>query len=97
MERAQKEIKEFLFARMYRHAAVMPVWRKARRRSCAACSRNFSPSPKPCRKNGRQAARPCDDAGRARVVSDYIAGMTDRYALAQAEKWLDDAEKQAGR
>ena len=45
---------------------------------------------KPCRRNGPRPRAPCDEAGRARVVSDYIAGMTDRYALAQAEKWLGD-------
>ena len=27
-----------------------------------------------------------DDAGRARVVADYIAGMTDRYAVAEHER-----------
>ena len=32
------------------------------------------------------AARRCDDAGRARVVADYIAGMTDRYAMAEHER-----------
>jgi len=31
-------------------------------------------------------AQPLDEAGRARVVADYIAGMTDRYAIAEHEK-----------
>ena len=31
------------------------------------------------------AAAPLDDAGRARIVADYIAGMTDRYAIAAHE------------
>lgn len=31
------------------------------------------------------AAASLDDAGRARVVADYIAGMTDRYAIASHE------------
>ena len=34
---------------------------------------------------GEFAARAAegDEAGRARVVADYIAGMTDRYAFAE--------------
>ena len=32
------------------------------------------------------AADGCDDAGRARIVADYIAGMTDRYAMAEHER-----------
>ena len=29
------------------------------------------------------AAGRADETGRARVVADYIAGMTDRYAIAE--------------
>ncbi len=32
------------------------------------------------------AAQRQDDAGRARVVADYIAGMTDRFAIAEHER-----------
>ena len=32
------------------------------------------------------AAAEGDEAGRARVVADYIAGMTDRYAFAEHER-----------
>jgi dGTPase len=35
------------------------------------------------------AAARQDDAGRARVVADYIAGMTDRYAIAEHERIAD--------
>ena len=35
------------------------------------------------------AAEALDEAGRARVVADYIAGMTDRYALAEHERIVD--------
>jgi dGTPase len=30
------------------------------------------------------------DAGRARVVSDYIAGMTDRYAISEHDRLFPD-------
>jgi dGTPase len=29
-----------------------------------------------------------DKAGRARVAADYVAGMTDRYAIAEHERLL---------
>ena len=29
-----------------------------------------------------------DEAGRARIVADYVAGMTDRYAIAEHERLL---------
>ncbi len=87
MERAQKEIKDFLFTRMYRHAAVLPVWRNAEK-IVRGLFEKFFADPETMPEEWAQAARPCDEAGRARVVSDYIAGMTDRYALTQAEQWL---------
>ena len=32
------------------------------------------------------AAQQQDESGRARVVADYVAGMTDRYAIAEHER-----------
>ena len=36
----------------------------------------------------RERAAGQDEAGRARVVADYVAGMTDRYAIAEHERLL---------
>jgi dGTPase len=33
------------------------------------------------------------DAGRARIVADYIAGMTDRYAVLEHERMFDPAKR----
>ena len=33
------------------------------------------------------------DAGRARAVADYIAGMTDRYAVLEHERIFDPAKR----
>jgi dGTPase len=88
MERAQREIKDFLFTRMYRHAVVLPVWRNAQKIVRGLFAR-FLADPETMPEEWAQAARSCDEAGRARVVSDYIAGMTDRYAVAQAEELLN--------
>jgi len=32
------------------------------------------------------------DSGRARIVSDYIAGMTDRYAIKEYKRIFDPTE-----
>jgi dGTPase len=32
-------------------------------------------------------------AGRARIVADYIAGMTDRYAVLEHERVFDPAKR----
>lgn len=34
----------------------------------------------------------CDDSGRARVVADYVAGMTDRYAIREYRRLFDPLE-----
>ena len=34
-----------------------------------------------CRPTGRTALEASDDAGHLRRIGDFIAGMTDRYAL----------------
>lgn len=33
------------------------------------------------------------EAGRARIVADYIAGMTDRYAVLEHERMFDPAKR----
>jgi dGTPase len=33
------------------------------------------------------------EAGRARAVADYIAGMTDRYAILEYERLFDPAQR----
>lgn len=87
MAAAQKEIKDFLFVRMYRHRKVLPVWKNAKTIVRGLFGKFFA-APDSMPEEWALTTRPCDEAGRARVVSDYIAGMTDRYALAQAQKWL---------
>ena len=73
-------LRAFLHERMYRH------WRVNRTRSQARrlLSDMFAlfiaePDTLPAEWFVRHQAR--DEAGAARVVCDYIAGMTDRYAI----------------
>ncbi len=85
---AQKEIKEFLFTRMYRHRAILPVWKNAGK-IVRGLFEFFFIHPENMPVEWAEAAKNLDENGRARLIADYIAGMTDRYALAQAGKWLD--------
>ena len=87
MAAAQKDLKEFLFARMYRHAAILPVWKNAGR-IVRGLFEAYLAEPRKMPGEWAQAAQNLEERALARLIADYIAGMTDRYALAQAEKWL---------
>ncbi|MBP0482977.1 deoxyguanosinetriphosphate triphosphohydrolase [Sagittula salina] len=90
-----KEIRQFLFTRMYRAEKVMAV----RARVTEALEELFpiylnDPSLLPQRWQG-DVARAEGKAALARLVADYIAGMTDRYAL-QAHARLTGRDVLAG-
>jgi len=87
IEKADRDIKAFLFARMYRHPNV----RKVRDEADAIVRRLFKayfsdPSAMP-----PEWAAKADAQGRARAVADYIAGMTDRFAIAEYARLFDGA------
>jgi len=87
IERADRDIKAFLFTRMYRHPNV----RKVRDEADAIVRRLFKayfsdPSAMP-----PEWAAKADAQGRARAVADYIAGMTDRFAIAEHARLFDAA------
>jgi len=80
MRANDKALKAFLFKNMYRHFKVNRMMAKAKRVVADLFALFLKePSVLPT-----QWAELCDRAGTARtarVVSDYIAGMTDRFAL----------------
>jgi dGTPase len=86
-----KAIREFLYVRMYRHWAVQRMRRKARLVVEELFS-TFAAAPElmPAEWN---ACAALDATARARVVADYIAGMTDRYALQEHRKLSDPMVK----
>ena len=80
MAEANRVIKEFLFARMYRHWRVNRMTAKARRvvaDTFALLHGHTGLLPDDWRARAGEGAT----ARAAAVVCDYIAGMTDRYAL----------------
>ncbi len=77
---ADRAVKAFLLENMYRHHRVNRMTSKARRVVGEIFGLLFAePELLPAEWRGRAETK--DDAGRARVIADYIAGMTDRYAL----------------
>ena len=88
MPATDRTVKSFLYKRMYGHWRLNRSHSKARRvvRICSACC---SPSPTACRRRGASAPSRPSAPARARVVADYIAGMTDRYALEEHRRLFD--------
>jgi dGTPase len=85
---ADRKIKAFLKPRMYRHARVMRVMDQA-----AGVLKNlfarYSAHPEDLPAEWREGLADAEEAGRARRIADFIAGMTDRYALAEHARLFD--------
>jgi len=80
-----RELKDFLYQRMYRHYRLLRMQNKAERfigEIFGAYVREPGMLPVKAQKSLSQESP-------HRVVADYIAGMTDRYALEEWEKLFD--------
>jgi dGTPase len=75
----------FLHQRMYRHYRVNRT-RSQARRILIELFDLFATEPEVLPTEWFERARERDEAGRARVVCDYIAGMTDRFAIEEHRK-----------
>ncbi|MDB5557096.1 MAG: deoxyguanosinetriphosphate triphosphohydrolase [Enterovirga sp.] len=85
MAEADRSIKAFLFPKLYKHPRLLPV-----RRDAETVVRDLfvhlTREPALLPDDWRAGLAEASDAQIARRVSDYIAGMTDRYALAEHRK-----------
>ncbi len=88
METANRGLKTFLFKRMYRHFEVNRRATKARR-VVGELFELLHRDPGCLPTRWQEAAEGGDETVRARVVCDYIAGMTDRYALDEHRRLFD--------
>ncbi|HYL32267.1 MAG TPA: deoxyguanosinetriphosphate triphosphohydrolase [Stellaceae bacterium] len=88
MREHEKGLRAFLFERMYRHYRVNRMSSKARR-VVADLFRIFNHEPELLPSEWRDEAAKHDAKGRARVIADYIAGMTDRFALDEHRRLVD--------
>jgi dGTPase len=88
MAEAERAIKDFLFPRMYRHERVMRVMREADG-VLRDLFRHFSKEPDDMPEEWRSGLAAADAAVRARRIGDFIAGMTDRFALEEHRRFFD--------
>jgi len=78
-------LRKFLFERMYRHYRVNRT-RSQARRILAEMFQLFMAEPETMPPEWSGPAQGGDETRRARAVCDYIAGMTDRYAIEEHKK-----------
>lgn len=90
MEAAEEELKAFLFGRVYRHEAVMAPVGKSEEAVAGLFDHYLRSGDLPGRWAARVAAA-ADETARARIVCDFVAGMTDPYALEQYTRLFDRA------
>ena len=91
-----RELMHFLRERVYRHYKVLRMTTKARRVIEALFSAFLSNTelmPPEHHELAVRAEAAHGTEGRARSVADYIAGMTDRYAILEHERLYDPAER----
>ncbi|WP_186393366.1 MULTISPECIES: deoxyguanosinetriphosphate triphosphohydrolase [unclassified Pannonibacter] len=89
MSKAEKEVKRFLFARMYRHPDVLSV-RKLVARITRELFAHYMATPADMPREWAAGAAGLAPEARARRVCDFIAGMTDRYAIEEHRRLFDD-------
>jgi dGTPase len=88
MRRNDRALKEFLFERMYRHYRVNRMSSKARR-VVHDLFALYLAEPECLPREWRGLAAGPDDPRTARVAADYLAGMTDRFALDEHHRLFD--------
>ena len=89
MSRRNRELKDFLYNKMYRHYRVVRMQVKAERiiEEIFDAYRD-EPSTLP-----GQFQAFIDQRGLERTICDYIAGMTDRYAIEEHQKLFNPLER----
>ncbi len=88
MAAAKAELKAFLHEHLYHHPRVVRMTRKAEH-VLGDLYRSYREDPRQLPGSVRQRFA---SEGEARAIADYIAGMTDRFALAEHRKLLDPHE-----
>jgi dGTPase len=90
------ELKAFLREHVYRHYKVLRMTTKARlvvQQLFEAFFKDLNLMPPEHRAQSLQAETAYGAAGRARGVADYIAGMTDRYAILEHRRLFEPGER----
>ena len=89
------ELKRFLRENLYRHYRVHRMSHKAGNviaELFEAMMNDLRIMPPQYREKAQRNEEKAGESGRARIVSDYIAGMTDRYAIKEYKRIFDPTE-----
>lgn len=89
MATAEKEVKRFLFTNVYRHEDVLAI-RKLVSGVVRDLFARYMAEPETMPSPWNQGLEGIDETVLARRVCDYIAGMTDRYAIDEHRRLFDD-------
>jgi len=90
------QLKQFLREQLYRHFRVQRMTRKARtvvQQLFEAFMDDLLLMPDEHRQSAQRMEAEAGTAGRARAVADYVAGMTDRYAISEHERLFVPAQR----
>ncbi|WP_336056620.1 deoxyguanosinetriphosphate triphosphohydrolase [Nitratireductor sp. CH_MIT9313-5] len=85
MRADEKALKAFLYANLYRHPEVVEV-RKAADRVVRDLFDAYFADPRQMPEGWREGLDRADERVRARDVGDFLAGMTDTYAIKEHER-----------
>ncbi|TIM24145.1 MAG: deoxyguanosinetriphosphate triphosphohydrolase [Mesorhizobium sp.] len=88
MAALEKELKAFLYKHLYRHAEVMRVRADAEQIAKNLFDAYFA-DPRAMPDGWREGLDRADDRIKARSVADFLAGMTDTYALKEHRRLFD--------
>ncbi len=89
MRLKNRELKTFLNKNLYQHYKVHRMSQKAKKIILDLYTSFYNDTklmPEEYQEYASAAQQQKSDKGRARIVADYIAGMTDRYAIAEHER-----------
>ncbi|MGM0594947.1 MAG: deoxyguanosinetriphosphate triphosphohydrolase [Pseudomonadota bacterium] len=95
MQKEHQALKRFLHENLYRHYRVHRMSAKAQRLVRELFEAYFDDLrllPPEHQQKARELESESGQSGRARAVADYIAGMTDRYAILEHEKLFRASE-----
>jgi dGTPase len=92
MVEADRAIKDFLYPRMYRHPRIMRIMGDAQRVVSDLFAR-YAERPENLPAEWSHMIQTNEDAARLRGIADFIAGMTDRYALVEHSRLFRSTPK----
>lgn len=88
MTDVEKQLKKFMYANLYRHPTVMEA-RKGADRIVRDLFGHYFANPREMPEGWREGLDTADERIKARDVGDFIAGMTDTYAVREHKRLFD--------